>query len=129
MQVFENDKTAYFDVDDTLVQWGHSTDPRALEFDSYGFKEKLVPHESHIMFLKRQKNRGFTIIVWSQGGAVWAKEVIDKLGIADYVDLVLTKPFMYVDDKDSTHFMTNRVFFNNFKPHALHMQEIDESID
>lgn len=115
MIVIENDNTTYIDVDDTLVVWGKGHLPEAIEISNYGHVERMVPHQAHINFLKRQKTRGFAIIVWSQGGARWAHNVVKALGIEEYVDAVLTKPTVYVDDLRAEDFMTQRIYFQDKK--------------
>lgn len=115
MNVFPSDLTTYFDVDDTLVVWGKSHHPDAITIDNYGHPTKLVPHTAHIEFLKRQKARGFTVVVWSQGGARWAESVVKALKLEQFVDVIITKPTMYVDDLKAEEFMTQRVYFRDNK--------------
>lgn len=116
MQVFESDLTTYFDVDDTLVVWGKpATYPGTIIIDNYGHPTPMLPHKAHIEFMKRQKARGFTIIVWSQGGARWAKKVVEALKLEEYVDVILTKPVVYVDDLKAEEFMTQRIYFRDTK--------------
>jgi hypothetical protein len=100
MQVIENEHIVCFDVDDTLVMWdipaGLAMD--AVLFDNFGVAEFLLPHAAHIKLLKQFKVRGQFVIVWSQGGHKWASEVVNRLELNDYVDLVMTKPQWVVDD-------------------------------
>jgi predicted phosphatase len=127
MQVFEDDLTCYFDVDDTLVIWGKpKTHPGSIQVDNYGQVESLVPHEAHVDFLKRQKARGFLIVAWSQRGGRWVKNVVKALGIEQYVDLAITKPLVYVDDLKAEEFMTNRVYFRDKKAEPEEGNTTDE---
>jgi len=98
---------AYFDVDGTL-----------LKFHGYTAKQKrrhglvlrngqvAVPHKRHIEELKNHHARGHVVVVWSAGGYTWAKEVVDFLGLASYVDLIACKPDWWYDDWNSDKVLT-----------------------
>lgn len=108
MKVIENEQLVFVDCDDTLVMWV----PCNKEFktviitDPYdGQKLKLKAHAGHIKVLKDRKARGAFVVVWSAGGYKWANAVVEALGLQDYVDLIASKPFMYIDDKDAEHIM------------------------
>jgi len=124
MIVFPEDNTAWFDIDDTLAMWSPTkeqkdqygievTCPASVIYDSDGsvigsspeWKEKLVPHRVHIEQIKKHKMRGHKIILWSQGGATWAKAVAEAFGLVDFVDLVIGKPTWIYDDKDPSFWM------------------------
>lgn len=100
MNTIDNEHIVCIDVDDTLVMWdipeGH--DGETILFDNFGVAEWLLPHKAHIELMKRFKVRGQFVIVWSQGGVEWASEVVKRLELTDYVDLVMTKPQWIVDD-------------------------------
>lgn len=100
MIITENDNIVCYDVDETLVMWSWPPeyDGQAVEFDNFGFKTMLLPHQPHIDLLKQFKARGHYVIVWSQGGYQWAAEIVKKLGLESYVDEVKTKPKWLVDD-------------------------------
>src|ERR1051325_5468494 len=100
MQVIQRDNMVAFDVDDTLVMWDipEGYEHETIVFDHFGHPARMLPHYKHIELMKQFKARGHFVIVWSQGGHEWAKAVVDKLGIADCVDLVMTKPKWIVDD-------------------------------
>lgn len=102
MKVIENEQLVYCDVDDTLVMW-QDCNPDFKEvkvIDPYDGKEvTLRAHAGHIKVLKDRKSRGAYVTVWSAGGYKWAKAVVDALELTDYVDVVSSKPFMYIDDK------------------------------
>ena len=104
--------TIYFDTDDTLVCWEMHNNPNAIPFICYGKEYKLVPHTEHIKMLKKFKADGFQIVVWSAGGREWVEEVVNKLFLNDYVDVMLSKPSFYVDDVEVRHFMhkTKRLY-------------------
>ena len=92
MQVVKGDNTVYFDVDDTLLTLHGSS-----------------PIDNSIKLLQYYKNQGRTIIVWSQGGVDKCLEAIKLLELEKYVDLVVAKPLVYVDDLDCKAFMTKRI--------------------
>ncbi len=106
MITFKEAKTVYFDCDNTLVMWSSRMyEPhwheRAIEVGGYW----LVPHVHHVNALKNHKEDGCTIVVWSQGGADWAKCVVDALGLEAWVDVCLRKPDIYYDDITAQQFM------------------------
>lgn len=115
MLVLKNDMTAYFDVDDTLVMWGASPDdPKAMQITS---KDGLVsawvtPHERHIKKMIEHKVRGQLVVVWSAGGWDWAHETVKKLGLSQYVDLVIAKPQWAWDDLTPNEFIRQRCYIN-----------------
>ena len=90
MQIIENDKLVFIDVDDTLVKWPENwgisvshTQPfeGSLAFlDPYdNSTNHLIPFDKHINLLKKYKGRGYTVFVWSAGGVRWAQSVINTL--------------------------------------------------
>lgn len=113
-----NEDVYTFDVDDTLVLWGTANyqrpSPDLIEFnDPYdGAKVYLRPHHRHIKLLKQMKGRGRYVVVWSQGGAKWAREVVKTLGLSNYVDLIITKPHGYVDDLPCEAWLRNRIYID-----------------
>jgi len=97
-----SEQVIMWDVDDTLVMHGlikkgqkavHITCPYS------GKQETLRVHEPHIKILKDRHARGATNIVWSAGGYQWAVAVVKALELQPYVELVLSKPIIAVDDK------------------------------
>lgn len=133
MKVIENEKCIFYDCDDTLIMWGSqyvkeddngklNTIDIASPFYTPSMYAtvapiyQLVPHKKHIQHLKdsKLKNKN-TIVVWSAGGWQWAQAVVKALGIEEYVDAVMEKPTMYVDDLPCKDFMGTRVY-KEFKP-------------
>lgn len=113
MNIINNESIIFFDVDDTLVMWqeakkGQKAIGITCPYD--GRQEYLLPHAGHIKILKDRKARGSVIVVWSAGGFQWAEAVVKALGLADYVDFVMSKPHAYVDDKMSDEFMGERIY-------------------
>ena len=82
--------TIFIDVDETLVAW-HCT--------------YFKPMQNNIDSLIRHAERGHYVVVWSAGGHEWAARVVKELGLADYVDLVMTKPRWYLDDMPADSWM------------------------
>jgi hypothetical protein len=128
MYVMEDGQTAYFDVDNTLVLWEKdinkviygplSKDTVSVEeLESYikvnlnGFNFYFRPITVHVNQLIQQKLKGLRIVVWSASGASWAEAVIKALKLSDFVDVILTKPNFYYDDRKADHFMKNYYFF------------------
>lgn len=101
--------TAFFDVDDTLIKWINNTDPDAET--AIPIEDVLVrPIQSHVEALKKHKERGDTVIVWTQGGEDWAKKVVSALGLEDYVDYCLSKPTVYYDDLHCDVWLKHRIY-------------------
>ncbi len=114
----ENGNSIFFDVDDTLII--HS-DILSLELqervtikDPYlDLEFTYTPHLSHINLLKRNYNRGKIIVVWSAGGALWAKSVIEALDLVEYVHLIMEKPTVYCDDMPIDTWNPKRIYIRN----------------
>lgn len=118
MLTIHNEQVYCFDVDDTLVMWDDQYADRALGrvriVDPYdGATVYLKPHARHIKLLKQMHGRGRQIIVWSQGGAAWARAVIEALGLSEYVHICMTKPAGYVDDLPAQAWLPNRIYLSH----------------
>ena len=107
MQTFKERKTVYFDVDDTLMEWypceQHVQD--AVYFNNNGhefYKRAIMPN---IKALMAHHRAGHLVVVWSAGGSGHAENVIKTLNLTDYVDVILTKPDYYYDDKPASEWM------------------------
>jgi hypothetical protein len=74
----------YFNIDDTLVR---------------SFGQKRIPMPAVISQIRRLKNEGCTLYLWSSGGAEYCKATALELGVADCFDGFLPKPTVYVDDQ------------------------------
>lgn len=113
MQIVKTETNIYFDVDDTLVIWGKVKEGEkcVIVTDPYdGSQHYLKPHLGHLKILRDRKARGATIHVWSAGGWQWAQAVIKALNIEQYVDFVLSKPTMYVDDLEAHEILGERLY-------------------
>lgn len=95
-------KTLYVDVDDTLAMGDLSKFPPEEQV-LIGYTNgpiAVVPNQKNINLLTLFWKLGYTIIVWSQTGSDWAREVVIAFGLKDLVSVCLTKPMFYMDDKD-----------------------------
>lgn len=113
VQVFETDQVVCCDVDDTLVMWNLDDKSKDISIpDPYspGVSNFVTPHLAHIQLLRKFKERGFTIIVWSAGGFKWAHNVVNALEIEPFVDLVMSKPCRYIDDLACKEWMGPRIY-------------------
>lgn len=113
MKVVNSEMNIYFDVDDTLVVWGKvkQGEKCVAITDPYdGSQYYLRPHVGHIKVLRDRKARGATIHVWSASGHKWAETVVRALGLEQYVDFVLSKPMMYVDDLQASDILGERLY-------------------
>lgn len=130
MHYIPSEKVVMFDVDDTLVMWdddgSYSKNQYRKRDDLVEFKDPyfdglgkrksiyLKPNDKVIELLRKMKTEeDRTIVVWSAGGAPWANEVVVRLGLRDFVDLVISKPTIYVDDLPCQEFMLQRIIPEN----------------
>ena len=121
-QLINSDQVVVVDVDDTLLMWNDGHDiylpsPGTIELtDPYNHGMYfLKPHLEHIKLIQKYKTQGYTVIVWSAGGCLWAQEAVTKLGISKYVDFIMAKPIKYVDDLKASEILGSRVYIP-FKP-------------
>lgn len=137
--VVPSDQVYFFDVDDTLVKWGSpfEMDPELKEkasrtvdisttrkFAGDEGEEEITWVETHAVIeenvdmIKQHKARGHTVVVWSQGGYEWARDVVEALKLNSYVDLVICKPAGYYDDLPCSEFMGSRKFGKKTLPYG-----------
>lgn len=111
MRINTNEQRVLIDVDLTLIE--PNTNGLGLlnylTLNYYGKPLEFCPLIPHIDLLKSYKQRGYEVIVHSANGWQWAKEVVEKLGLTEFVDEVATKPLKYVDDKPADTWM-HRVY-------------------
>lgn len=111
MLTVPNDKILCVDIDGTLVDYVSVKD----KFDhiiSYGdvlvyLKERKM---NRALMVHHKEVRDYFIIVWSANGKEWATKIIELLGLESQVDLIMTKPREYLDDKSVEKWMTNQIF-------------------
>jgi hydroxymethylpyrimidine pyrophosphatase-like HAD family hydrolase len=112
MLVTESETIFYVDVDETLI---FECDKKHKDgFKAIYYKETkwVRSHKKHIDFVKSLKDRGYYVIVHSGNGWKWAKEIICKLNLQDYVHEVKSKPIKHLDDKPSNEWMGQRVYID-----------------
>jgi hypothetical protein len=90
-----NVNTVYVDCDDTLVLWRKTAEAGP---EVAGLPIQCWRHERHLTLLDNLKAVGYAVVVWSHGGAAWARQVVEALGIEDVVDVVVAKPALWLDD-------------------------------
>lgn len=113
MQVFASERVIFFDVDNTLVLSAPKYARLGVIQIKDPYEDKIVyrlPHRPHIKLLKNNHARGATVIVWSKNGYRWAQSVIEALGLSEYVDVIMTKPFAFADDEPPERWMGEHVF-------------------
>lgn len=100
MITFDNNKSIFSDVDDTLIMYTFPIEfaHRTITIDNNGWKQTVLPHYEHIEMLKRFKFLGYKVVVWSATGSQWAEKITKELGLEPYVDICMSKPGYYVDD-------------------------------
>lgn len=113
--IIDSELITFFDCDDTLVMWDNKYwepgDGKIELTEPYDAGTVyLRPHKAHISLLKKFKARNYTIIVWSGNGAQWAKEVIKRLELESYVDVIMSKPIKFVDDLPAEEILTSRIY-------------------
>ena len=91
-----------FDVDDTMLMWEpekyeHTPEELLCFTDEYG-QWHLLPHVNHVMFMRKLKQQGYGIVLWSAAGTDWAEKAAEMLKIEDLVDVCMSKPEFAVDD-------------------------------
>lgn len=103
MHIAQSENVITFDVDDTLIMWDENhTQPfeGAVKVECPWDNSVTYhrPHSRHIRFLKKQFEKGMTVVVWSAAGTKWAEAVVRALRIQDHVHFVMAKPIKWVDD-------------------------------
>lgn len=102
-----------FDIDDTVIPWENRTDLDSkdiVQIDCEGRVFQAQVQQKHVDNLIRHWQRNHVIVVWSAGGGIWAKAVVEALGIEDKVDIVMSKPSWYYDDKPCENWMGKRIY-------------------
>lgn len=80
----ETPLVVYVDVDDTLVR---------------SFGSTRIPMPSVIQHVRELKQQGAQLFCWSSGGADYARQSAEELGIADCFTAFLPKPDVLLDDQ------------------------------
>lgn len=98
----EKEKVVFVDVDDTCAIWDpekypHDPDDLITITDEYG-QWNLLPHKKNIQFVINLKRQGYGVVIWSAAGASWASTIVNKLGLENVADMVISKPEIAIDD-------------------------------
>ena len=113
MKTIKSEIPFFSDVDETLVLWGKVRKGQkavSITNPETGEQHYLRVHGPHIKILKSRHARGAYVIVWSAAGYAWAEAVVKALKLNDYVDLIMSKPMFYMDDKHPDEFMGQRIY-------------------
>lgn len=117
MQVIKGDKFAYFDVDDTLVMWDYEFQKHPDLWvnlqEPWGGLITLLKNPIAISAIIDAKERGETVVIWSQSGWDWCQEVVNKLGLTDFVDVCISKPNSWYDDVPAERMLGTRIDLGN----------------
>lgn len=108
MKTIENDLIVPIDTDLTLIDYNiDDKNPNDLVEVGLipGKTIKIYPIKEHIQTLKNMKASGAYILVWSGTGHAWAAHIVKKLGLEDYVDVIMSKPKWYIDDCPADEWM------------------------
>ena len=116
MRILDTDQVVCFDVDDTLILYDKPDSYADSDAISIG-KLRVWPHRKHIETLRQFKARGQNVVVWSAGGKDWAAEVVYKLMLGDYVDLIMCKPKWYFDDLPAKEWLGKWCYHNELGQH------------
>ena len=93
-------KTAFVDVDETLVLWKDDpTDPRNTVIQVANGNLVIKFHKRHIQLVKQLHDIGWNIVIWSQGGSDHAEHVVKACNLEEHIHLITPKPEMFLDDK------------------------------
>lgn len=114
MKVINNRNVTFWDVDETLVMhttYGEVEADCAHVLDPItGQQIRVRLNLNMLRLLTEEKSQGSFIVVWSRGGHAWAEAVVKALGLEDTVDLIMTKPMVYFDDKPVEEWLPYRVY-------------------
>lgn len=114
----QSESIIFVDCDDTLVMWGDDlrAGDRTVSIENPhnpGEFDILRVNEGHLRVLKDRYMRGSYIIVWSAGGYQWAETVVKALELEDYVHQIMSKPLAYMDDKDASQILGERIYLGS----------------
>jgi hypothetical protein len=106
MILIDNPNVIFFDVDDCIVLWNPPPDPdgklKYFDIETPHGIQVLPVNQSTIDDLIQHHMQSHYVVVWSQGGHEWAKQVCDSLGITKKVNMIMNKPKWIVDDLPTT---------------------------
>ncbi len=105
----ETKTTIYTDVDGCLIFWPGPKKGSTRYSRRTG--ELPVPNNKIVSYLRQKYTEGFTIILWSMGGAEHCKWAAKLCGMEDIVSKYLVKPGTLVDDNHKWYFR-NRIWID-----------------
>jgi phosphoserine phosphatase len=100
--IIKSSRSVFIDVDNTLI-FARAEFPRASQKEEeviINGREFRI-HLAHVEIIKDFKARGQCVVIWSQGGWEWANKIVEVLELEEYVDVIMSKPDWYFDDKGS----------------------------
>lgn len=105
-------RTLFSDVDDTLICHNLSDFPveDRITIRCKGRSFQAVPHTHNIKLLVKFYKLGYDVFVWSKTGESWARAVVKKLGLEQYVRACISKPDWILDDKGVDSWMGTRLY-------------------
>ena len=103
MITLKHDFAAYFDVDQTLIDWKSGMSDITITHN--GITMQGLVMSKHVNAIKMHKFWGNSVVVWSKSGWSFAETVVKALELEDYVDVVCAKPSFVYDDKEFHQFM------------------------
>jgi len=114
MLITKNENIRPVDIDGTLVihtkEKIKAADRVSVVDPLTGNIINLRINRPMVRLLKEESHRGNYILVWSRGGYEWARNVIQALDLVEYVDQIMSKPLVYVDDTPVTKWLKDRVY-------------------
>lgn len=115
MRINKSERIIPTDIDDTLIlSYNITNAPLGRKISVYDAVTKsfitMVAHEPNIRLVIEEHHRGACIKVWSRSGYEWAANVIKALDLEKYVDEVLSKPLVYIDDTPVEQWMKDRIY-------------------
>lgn len=97
----------YVDVDDTLIRSAGS---------------KRIPMPATVKLVRALHDHGAVLYLWSRGGAAYAREVAEELGIVQCFETFLPKPELLVDDASVEHW--SAVELHPGECHGITVEEV-----
>lgn len=92
-------RIAYFDCDETIISHFPVIGGTAFEVEFNKATRMIYSMPKNIDLIHELRLCGYQIAVWSLSGSDHAERMVNLLGLAESVDIILPKPGLYVDDK------------------------------
>lgn len=92
-------RIAFFDTDETIISHFPVVGGTAYEVMFNGVTRTIYSMPKNIDLISELRLCGYQIVVWSLSGADHAERMVNLLGLGELVDLIVSKPNLYVDDK------------------------------